>query len=152
MVLWSVRDTFSSWILSVSWPRRLQSSHPFPKDLNKITKTIVEHNLWEHFTHAVLFPLYPNPSNPHFVDETAHPRGLSADSLTQSMMMNLGNSTTCSLCGVPSTPVKCEQCQARYCSKVCQEMNRNVHKLYCNPLEEVACSIFKQLLVGSENH
>ena len=115
--------------------------HPFPKDLNKITKTIVEHNLWEHFTHAVLFPLYPNPSIPRFVDETVHPRGLSADSLTQSMMMNLGNSTTCSLCGVSSTPVKCKQCQARYCSKVCQEMNRNVHKLYCNPLEEVACSL-----------
>ena len=126
--------------------------HPFPKDLNKITKTIVEHNLWEHFTHAVLFPLYPNPSNSRFVDETAHPRGLSADSLTQSMMMNLGNSTTCSLCGVPSTPVKCKQCQARYCSKVCQEMNRNVHKLYCN-LEEVACSRVKQLFseVASEN-
>ena len=126
--------------------------HQFPKDLNKITKTIVEHNLWEHFTHAVLFPLYPNPSNPRFVDETAHPRGLSADSLTQSMMMNLGNSTTCSLCGVPSTPVKCKQCQARYCSKVCQEMNRNVHKLYCN-LEEVACSRVKQLFseVVSEN-
>ena len=124
--------------------------HPFPKDLNKITKTIVEHNLWEHFTHAVLFPLYPNPSNPRFVDETAHPRGLSADSLTQAMMMNLGISTTCSLCGVPSTPVKCEQCQtARYCSKVCQEMHRNFHKLYCNPLEEVACSLVKQKVAST---
>ena len=126
--------------------------HPFPKDLNKITKTIVEHNLWEHFTHAVLFPLYPNPSNPRFVDETAHPRGLSADSLTQALMMNQGSSTTCSLCGVPSTPVKCEQCQARYCSKECQEMDRNVHRMFCN-LEEVARSLVKQLFseVASEN-
>ena len=72
------------------------------------------------------------------------------DNVEHLMMMNQGSSTTCSLCGVPSTPVKCEQCQARYCSKECQEMNRNVHKLYCN-LEEVAR--FKQLFseVASEN-
>ena len=49
---------------------------------------------------------------------------------------------------VPSTPVKCEQCQtARYCSKECQEMHWKVHRRFCNNPnpEEVARSHVKSL-------
>ena len=129
--------------------------HPFPKDLNKVTKQIVDHNLWENFDHAVLFPLYPNPSNPtyqkvlNFTDEMVGLSGYQPANLyKRTMAMGLGNSTTCSLCGVPSTPVKCEQCQtARYCSKECQEMHWNVHRKFCNNPnpEEVARSLVKHL-------
>ena len=129
--------------------------HPFPKDLNKIAKKIVDHNLWEQFDHAVLFPLYPNPNNPtyqkylNFTDELVGLSGYQPANLYErTMAMGQGNSTSCSLCGVPSTPVKCEQCQtARYCSKECQEMHWNVHRRFCNNPnpEEAARSLVKHL-------
>ena len=72
--------------------------HPFPKDLNRIAKKIVDHNLWEQFDHAVLFPLYPNPSNPTYQNVV----GLSGyQPAKQTMAMGLGSSTTCSVCQVP---------------------------------------------------
>ena len=108
--------------------------HPFPKDLNKITKTIVDHNLWENFDHAVLFPLYPNPSNPtyqKYLNFTNEIVGLSGyQQAKQTMAMGQGSSNTCSVCKAPSTPVKCEQCQtARYCSKECQQLHWNYHRM-----------------------
>ena len=131
--------------------------HPFPKDLNKITKTIVDHNLWEHFDHAVLFPLFPNPSNPtyqkylNFTDEIV---GLSGyQQAKQTMAMGQGSSNTCSVCKAPSTPVKCEQCQtARYCRKECQQLHWNVHRMFCNnPNPEEAARSFVKHLSSPEN-
>ena len=129
--------------------------HPFPKDLNRVMKKIVDHNLWEHFDHAVLFPLYPNPSNPTYqkvLNFTNDMVGLSgyqpANIHKRTMAMSQGSSTTCSLCGVPSTPVKCEQCQTtRYCSKECQQLHWNVHRMFCNNPnpEEAARSLVKPL-------
>ena len=131
--------------------------HPFPKDLNKITKTIVDHNLWEQFDHAVLFPLFPNPSNPtyqkdlNFTDEMV---GLSGyQQAKQTMAMGQGSSNTCSVCKVPSTPVKCEQCQtARFCSKECQQLHWNYHRMFCNnPNPEEAARSFVKSLSSPEN-
>ena len=123
--------------------------HPFPKDLNRVTKTIVDHNLWEHFDHAVLFPLYPNPSNPTYQNFTDEIVGLSGyQQAKQTMAMGQGSSNTCSVCKAPSTPVKCEQCQtARYCSKECQQLHWNYHRMFCNNPnpEEVARSFVKHL-------
>ena len=123
--------------------------HPFPKDLNKITKKIVDHNLWDQFDHAVLFPLYPNPSNPTYQKYLNFTDGLSGyQQEKQTMAMGQGSSNTCSVCKAPSTPVKCEQCQtARYCSKECQQLHWNVHRMFCNNPnpEEVACSFVKHL-------
>ena len=130
--------------------------HPFPKDLNRVTKTIVDHNLWEHFNHAVLFPLYPNPSNSTYqkvlqkvLNFTHEIVGLSGyEQAKQTMAMGQGSSNTCSVCKAPSTPVKCEQCQtARYCSKECQQLHWNYHRMFCNNPnpEEAARSLVKSL-------
>ena len=128
--------------------------HPFPKDLNKITKTIVDHNLWEQFDHAVLFPLYPNPSNPTYQNFTDEIVGLSGyQQAKQTMAMGQGSSNTCSVCKAPSTPVKCEQCQtARYCSKECQQLHWSVHRMFCNnPNPEEAARSFVKSLSSPEN-
>ena len=109
--------------------------HPFPGDLNSITKKVAQHNLWERFDHAVLFPLYPNPACPTFSSEAT---SFSAGQLTDiffnvAQILGQGSTTKCSSCGASATSVKCEQCQrASYCSKKCLQIHSTLHKEFCN--------------------
>ena len=113
--------------------------HPFPGELNSVTKTIVQLKLWERFEHAVLLPLYPNPANPayqkflKFFTGRASVHGGAAPPANFSQIMGQGSTTECSFCHASATSVKCEQCQrASYCSRKCLQMHSNLHQKVCN--------------------
>jgi hypothetical protein len=111
---------------------------PFRSDLNIVTRTIEAHKLWEHFDHAILFPLYPNPANStyqkfkKFLGATSGIRRPGDLPTGQVLMIGQGKNDVCSFCQASAVPLKCEQClKASYCSSECQEMHRNFHSLVC---------------------
>ena len=114
---------------------------PFPSNLNKVTKEIEEHKLWEHFDHAILFPLYPNPANSAYQKFTTF---ISQINITEGLwqhenqpfnmqVLSMGRSDVCSFCQTSAVALKCEQCQrASYCSNECLEMHWKFHNTVCN--------------------
>ena len=120
---------------------------PFPNDLNTITKSIEDHKLWEHFDHAILFPLYPNPANLAYQKFIIFLNGVGATSgiwLPSDLAINqvltkgqLGRSDACSFCQAFTVPLKCEQCQrASYCSRECLDMHWRFHNVICNKVKQ----------------
>ena len=86
---------------------------------------------WEHFDHAILFPLYPNPANSQFKKYQGFVRH--ADSKTD---VGEGLKDACSFCNISelAPQLVCGKCnEAKYCSIDCKEMHWLLHRRVCNP-------------------
>ena len=127
---------------------------PFPSDMSAIAKTIEKHKLWEHFDHAILFPLYPNPANSahqkfikfinHATGGMWQPGNMSTENI---LLIGQGRRDACSFCQTSAVALKCEQCQrASYCSTECQQLHWKFHSLICNKakLSEPTVSSFER--------
>ena len=113
----------------------------FSRERHTVSLPQEENQLWKHFDHAVLFPLYPNPENQknkkfsQFSKSVAASVRQESPSATSEQLAQLGLESTdkCSYCGQASATLKnCTRCQqAKYCGRECQRMHWKVHKLVC---------------------
>ena len=113
----------------------------FSRERHTVSLPQEKNQLWKHFEHAVLFPLYPNPENQQFktlYQSTATPpsvtrQGNPSASIEWLAKLWLGSTDKCSFCGQASTTLKnCARClQVKYCGRECQQMHWKMHKLVC---------------------
>jgi len=118
---------------------------------------LVEHNIDQYFTRAVIYPLYSDPdiyvekmgiSNTiqehlmqRFSGNAPHDESSSAiSSLQKSQNSKDGtNDTKCSYCGTQVDALKkCSRCgNTQYCGQDCQKKHWKEHKLICSPQSAV---------------
>ena len=108
---------------------------------------------WQHFDHAVIFPLYPNPEHPNFqrvvnpflssvlsADTTSH-SALSYDQLIKKASESNNICSFCKQVFSVETLKKCASCrEAQYCSKDCQVKDWKGHKPMCKLFNTVQSS------------
>lgn len=110
---------------------------------------LVKHNIHQHFIHAVVYPLYPDPDA--FVAEVKcdefNPAFLPyARDVLIDMLVEHDGSKKCSYCSTTSTNLKkCDVCgRAKYCSNDwCQMKHQEQHIPFCKRQESAAVKTCK---------
>ena len=95
---------------------------------------LVKHGISQHFTRAVIYPLYTDPDSFHLTAKDVFQSGLERSQASNSSTESaVSPNKSCSYCGIQKTELKkCGKCgRVKYCSKECQVKHWKEHKRSC---------------------